>query len=289
MSLSDVSAVSGLGWDTVKAIVSSDLGKRYRRIPLKDVRYMAVDEFYTGRTGKFLTVVMDLESGRILWVAKGRGAAALEKFLRRVRRSAKGLRAVACDMAAGYWSALLEHLPGVPVVFDRFHIVKLANEKIDEVRRGLQREADILGRDYIKSSRYLILTGKENVPEEKLQDLENALEFNRPLEVAYYLKEDLRVLWNQPTQAKMRRHLESWCKRAEECGIHQMATLAKTLRLHAVGILNHFLHPISTGKLEGLNNKIKTLKRKAYGFRDHGFFVLKLYSLHESKPVLTGV
>lgn len=289
MTLQEVAGVSGLGWDTVKDIVKSDLGRRYQRISLKGVRYLAVDEFYTGRAGKFLTVVMDLESGRILWVARGRGAAALSPFLARVRRSRARIQAVACDMAAGYWLALREQLPEAAVVFDHFHIIKLANEKIDDLRRAIQREADILGRDYLKNSRYLILTGRENVPDDKQEALAAALKFNEPLSTAYYLKEDLRMLWSQPTAAQMRRHLDSWCQRALESGITQMITLATTLRLHAEGILNHFHHPISTGKLEGLNNKIKTLKRKVYGFRDEAFFILKLFSLHESKLSFTGV
>lgn len=288
MTISDVAAVSGLSWDSVKEIVKSDLGKRYAKISLRGVRYLAVDEIYTGKKEKFLTLVMDVETGRILWVAKGRGAESLIPFLERLRRSRAKVEAVACDMAAGYWLALREHLPKAAVVFDHFHVIKLANEKIEELRRALQREASVLGRTYLKGTRYLILTGNENVPDDRREALEKALKFNEPLSVAYYLKEDLRSLWDQPTAAQMRRHLESWCKRATESGITQLASLSKTLRLHATGILNYFAHPITTANLEGLNNKIKTLKRRAYGFRDQAFFILKLYSLHESKRVLTG-
>jgi transposase len=116
-----------------------------------------------------------------------------------------------------------------------------------------------------------------------------ALRFNEPLSAAYYLKEDLRALWGQPTKSAMRKHLESWCNRALASGIAGMICLAKTLRGYAWGILNYFTHRISTGKLEGINNKVKTLRRKAYGFRDEAFFILKLYSLHESKLSFTGV
>jgi transposase len=289
MTLAEVAAISGLGWDAVKGIVKGDLGKRYAKVSLKGVSYLAVDEFHVGKKGKFLTVVIDLESGRILWVAKGRGSEALARFLGRVRRSRAKIEAVACDMSAAYWSAVLKHLPKAALVFDHFHVIKLVNEKIDDLRRALQREADILGRKYLKGTRYLLLTGAENVPEDKAAALREALRFNEPLSVAYYLKEDLRALWSQPTLAQMRRHLDSWCKRALESGIQQMIAMAKTLRMHATGILNYFHHSVSTGKLEGINNKIKTLKRKAYGFRDHAFFILKLYSLHESKSILTGV
>jgi len=173
-------------------------------------------------------------------------------------------------------------------VFDHFHLIKLANEKIDELRRALQREADILERRYLKGTRYLLLMGEENVPEHKRAALEQALRFNEPLWFAYYLKEELRWLWNQPTRAGMRKYLEAWCAQAMESGIVQMISLAKTVRMHATGILHYFKHRISTGKLEGINHKIKTLKHKAYGYRDESFFVLKLYSLHESKFKLTS-
>jgi transposase len=288
MTLSEVGAVSHLHWASVKEIVKSDLGRRYQKISLRGVRYLAVDEFHVGRKGQFMTVVIDLESGHILWVAKGRGAAALRPFLRRVRLSRAKIEAVACDMSAAYWSAILEGLPKAKIVFDHFHIIKLANEKIDEVRRSLQREAGVLDRRYLKGKRYLLLMGGENLPEGKRAALEEALRFNEPLSVAYYLKEELRELWSQPSAAQARKFLFAWCEQALESGIVPMISLVKTLRGHAEGILNYFLHPISTGKLEGINNKIKVLKRKAYGYRDQTFFILKLYSLHESKSVFTG-
>jgi len=252
------------------------------------VRYWAVAEFYVGRKGKFLTVALDLESGQILWVAKGRGAAALRKFLRRLRLERAKVEAVACDMSAAYWRAILEGLPKARVVFDHFHIIQLANEKIDEVRRGLQREAEILDRRDLKGKRYLLLMGRENVPETKRAALEEALRFNEPLSLAYYLKEEWRALWSQPHGHAARRFLTAWCEQALASALTARVALVQTLRLHATGILNYFLHPISTGKLEGINNKIKVLKRQAYGYRDETFFILKLYSLQESKSVFTG-
>jgi len=288
MTLNEVAAVTHLSWDTVKQIVKSDLARRYSHIPLKHVRYLAVDEFHVGRKGKFMTVVLDLESGQILHVAKGRGAAALQKFFRRLRLARAKVQAVACDMSAAYWSAILKGLPKAKVVFDHFHIIKLANEKIDDLRRALQREAEMLDRRYLKGTRYLLMMGAENVPDHKRAALQEALRFNEPLSMAYYLKEELREMWQQTSYAAAKRWLFAWCEQAVESGITQMISLAKTMRVHASGILNYFRFPISTGPLEGINNKIKTLKRKAYGYRDQTFFILKLYSLHESKFVFTG-
>ena len=186
-------------------------------------------------------------------------------------------------------SAILENLPEAALVFDHFHVIKMANEKIDELRRALWREATILERNAIKGSRYLLLMGAENLPENRREDLQKALRFNEPLSVAYYLKEELRLLWSQPSFDLMSRFLQNWCAKAMESGIVQMASLAKSLRAHATGILNYFYHPISSSKLEGINNKIACLKRAAYGYRDSEFFTLKLYSLHESSRRMSGV
>ena len=289
MPLSEVAALAHLGWDTVKEIVKSDLRGRYAHIPLREVRRVAIDEIHMGKKAKFLTLVIDLDTGRILWVAKGRGKDALHKFWRRLRLARARIEAVACDMSAAYWSAVLEHLPAAAIVFDHFHIIKLANEKIDALRRVLQREADTLGYATLKGTRYLLLSGSENVPEDKRDQLQEALRFNEPLSIAYYLKEELRALWSRPTRDSMRRWLERWIERALGSGIVQMQSLAKTLRTHATGILNRFDHRISSGKLEGINNKVGAMTRAAYGYRDEEFLHLKLYSLHESSFRLTGV
>jgi transposase len=289
MPLRDVAALTGLGWGSVKEIVKADLGKRYESISLKAVKRIAIDEIYIGKKAKFYTLVIDLESGQIIHVAKGRGAESLRKFWRRVRKSKAKIEAAACDMSAAYWAAIVENLPNAALVFDRFHIIKLANEKIDQLRRALWREADILGRKHFKGSRYLLLTGAEKLSASKKQQLDEALRFNEPLSCAYYLKEELRLLWQQPTMDAMDDFLCNWVGKAFESGIAQMKTLASTLAAHAQGIINYALFPITSGKIEGINNKIGNLKRAAYGFRDEAFFVLKLYSLHESKLRFSGV
>ncbi len=140
-------------------------------------------------------------------------------------------------MAAAYWSAILENLPKAALVFDHFHIVKLANEKIDELRRALWREADILKRNAIKGSRYLLLMGAENLPEAKREKFAEALRFNEPLSCAYYLKEELRLLWSQPSLEAMGAFLRNWCAKAFESGVVQMRSLAKTLSAHAPQLL----------------------------------------------------
>lgn len=288
MSLQDVARWAHLGWDTVKSIVKADLARRFETVSLAGVRRIGVDENYLGKKAKYVTLVVDLDSGRVLWVGKGRGKEALEGFWARLRRSGTSIEAVACDMSGAYWSAINEHLPDAVLVFDHFHIIKLANDKIDEIRRGLQRTLELDGQKFIKGTRYLLLYGKENLPPEQRPKLEAALAYNEPLSKAYYLKEELRQLWNQPGKAAAQKHLQDWILQAYATGIQPLKKLANTLLNHARQILSYFDHPISSGIMEGINNKIGRLTRVAYGYRDVDFLHLRIYALHESKDILTG-
>ena len=288
MTLADVADLSYLSWDTVKGIVQKHLQHDYGRPRLKALKYLAVDEIYVGKRKRFYTLVLDLESGRIVWVGHGRGQAALGKFWRRLRLSKAKISAVAMDMSGAYWAAVLEHLPGSVVVFDRFHIMKLMNEKLDELRRALMREASGLSQQVIKGTRYLLLRRAKNLEPEQLPKLAEALKLNEPLSQAYYLKEELGLLWEQPSRAAMEAFLRQWCARAMDTGIALLRQMAKTLLLHASGILSWWEHRLSSGKMEGVNNKIKTLTRQAYGYRDEAFFILKLLSLHHAKIKLIG-
>jgi len=279
MTLADVSDLTWLSWDTVKGIVQKHLQADYGRPQLKALKYLAVDEIYVGKRKRFYTLVLDLATGQIVWVGHGRGQAALGKFWRRLRLSKAKIQAVAMDMSGAYWAA---------VVFDRFHIMKLMNEKLDELRRVLVREAVGTMRQTIKGTRYLLLTRAANLEKEKLPKLEDALKLNQPLSQAYYLKEELGLLWEQPSRAAMEDFLRQWCARAMETGIALLRQMAKTLLLHASGILSWWEHRLSSGKMEGVNNKVKTLTRQAYGYRDEAFFILKLLALHHARIKLVG-
>ena len=174
---------------------------------------------------------------------------------------------------------------------NHFHVIKLFNEKLSDLRRELFREAtDQRQKDVLKGSLWLLLKNPEHLDRQRHEPerLERALKLNAPLATAYYLKEDLRQLWEQPNWRAARKFLTSWCARATASGIRILQKFADTLRKHARGILNYFKFPISTGPLEGTNNKIRTMQRQAYGFRDPEFFKLKIYAIHETRFELVG-
>ena len=288
MTMADLAAITGLSWDTVKNIIKAKLEGEFGHPRLKDLKHLSIDEIYLGRRQKFYTLVVDLDTGRIVWVAKGKGQEALRKFWRSLRLSQAKIEAVAMDLSAAYWAAVAENLPEAAVVFDRFHLVKLVNEKLDELRRAMVAEATDLMKKTVKGIRYLLLMRRDKLGKDQLPRLEEALRHNEPLLEAYLLKEALGPLWEQTSRADMQAYLQTWCEWARQTKVRLLVSLAKTFTVHARGILNWWEHRINNGRMEGINNKIKTLLRQTYGMRDEAFFKLKLYSLHQSRLQLLG-
>ena len=180
--------------------------------------------------------------------------------------------------------------PG-PFMSFRFHVVKLFNERFSLFRQELQREAEgPLAKKVLKGTRWLLLKNPENLVEERdeRKRLEKALALNKPLATVYYMKEDLRQIWDQCDAVAAEVFLDDWIARARASGIRMLQQFAQTLVQHRSGILNYYQYPITTAALEGTNNKIKTMQRQAYGFRDHEFFKLKIFALHETRYALVG-
>ena len=289
MTLSDIAGWLRLSWDTVKAVVKGRLEKDYRRIGYRRVRQIAIDELYLGRTRKYITLVMDMESARIIWVGEGRGAEALREFWRRFKLSGARLKAVAMDMSGAYACSVRAHAPHAILTFDRFHVMKLMNERLDDLRRELARETqDRTAKEAIKGLRWLLLHRRDNLEKDAAKRLERSLEINQPLQCAYLLKEELGELWQQDDGRKAWAFLREWAAKATASGIRQLQAMAKTLLRHAKGILSFYHTGLTSGKMEGINRKIRGLLASAFGFRDDDFLKLRLYALHEAKFTFVG-
>jgi transposase len=291
MTIRDVAKLLGVGWDLVKAVVKRDLSRRFARPKLKRLVNIAIDEFAVSKGHRYMTTVLDLDSGAVVFVGDGKAGDALKPFWKRLRPSGARIKAVAMDMSAAYRKAVRENLPGAVIVFDRFHISKLFNDKLSDLRRDLHRElTDGLQKRVLKGVRWLLLKDPANLDEEKDEKrrLEEALAWNKPLAAAYYMKEDLRRFWEQPGKTFATHFLDGWLRRAQASGIKMLQDMARTLALYRSGLLAYYDAWITSAQLEGTNNKIKTLKRRAYGFRDKEFFKLKILSLHETRYELIG-
>jgi len=291
MTIQDVAQHLQVSWDTVKDIQARSLQRRFGKPKLHKLRQMAIDEIAIGKGHHYLTVVLNLLTGAVVFVGDGKGAEALIPFWRRLRRARAKVVAVATDMSAAYIRAVRDHLPHAVHVFDHFHVIKLVNDKLSALRRELYHElSSDPDRRLLKGTRWLLLKNPENLDptRNERERLQEALRLNAPLATAYYLKEDLRQVWLQPNKRTARRVLRDWLARARASGVRQLVQLADTLDSYQQGILAYYDYPISTGPLEGTNTKIQAMKRQAYGFRNRAFFKLKILGIHESKHALVG-
>ena len=238
-----------------------------------------------------MSVVIDLDTGIIIHVGDGKGGEALEPFWKKVKSNQVNIEAVAMDISPAYISAVTNNLPNAQIVFDHFHVVKLLNDQLSKLRRDLYRQETVINKKkLLKGTRWLLLKNDENLDDEREErkKLEEALAINKPLSIAYYLKEDLKLLWEQESKQYAKKLLGKWVANAIASKVERLQKFAYTLLAHRTGIFAWYDYPISTGPLEGINNKIKTMKRQAYGYRDMEFFKLKIYSLHEKNYALVG-
>jgi transposase len=290
MPISDAARWLGISWNTVKEIHKSHLGKKYGKPSLKGISQLAIDEISIGRGHRYLTVVLNLETGAVVFVGKGKGTESLQPFWKQLGRRKKRIKAVAIDMSAAFTKAVRENLPKAKLVYDHFHVVKLYNEKLSGLRRELfQTTKDADQKASLKGVSWILLKNPENLDgtRKEGQRLAKALLVNEPLMKAYYLKEDLRRIWRAESREEGEEVLENWLRTARESGVEMLEKFAKTLEDHREGILNYHENRITTGPLEGTNNKIRVLQRRAYGYRDPEYLMLRIYALHDTSFKIT--
>jgi transposase len=280
-TIEHVAKFLGVSWGLVKNIHKAHLQREYQNPDLKSIRYIGVDEFSISKGHKYMTIFINLETGEIIHAVEGKSIESVTPFILQLKERAKQLEAIAMDMNAAYASATKKYLPDVDVVFDRFHVVALLNTAIDEIRRDQQAKCNAVGLKVIKGMRFLLLSNYEKLDPKKQDSLECLFEVNRPIATAHAMKEQIRLFWTKQSVKEGAQFLCWWIMDAMESGIRELQKTGSTLLRHGKDILNFFKHRITNGKTEGINNKIKTMKRQAYGFRDIDYFKLRLYNLHK--------
>jgi len=272
-----------VSWGLVKEIHKSHLNEKYQTVNLESLRYIGVDEFSIRKGHEYMTIFINLETGVIIHAVEGKSIDSVTPFILQLKEKAIQLKAIAMDMNAAYAAVTKKHLLDVDVVFDRFHVVALLNTAIDEIRRDQQAKCNAIGLKAIKGMRFLLLSNYEKLNPKKQNSLECLLEVNKPIATAHAMKEQIRLFWTKPSAKEGTQFLCWWIMDAVESGIRELEKAGRTLLRHGMDLLNFFKHRITNGKTEGINNKIKTMKRQAYGFRDMDYFKLRLYSLHETQ------
>ena len=270
-----------LSWDTVKAIDKAYLQRTLGPVELKDVEVIAMDEFAIQKGHRYATVIVEPTSKRVLWVGRGRGREDVRPFFGLLgKEGCKRLKAVVMDMNGAYEQEVRARCPNAEVVYDLFHVVaKYGREVVDRVRvdEANRVKHDRPARKVIKGSRWLLLRNAENIDrEEDRVKLRELLSANRRLMTVYVLKDDLKELWEYRHAGYARRFWNQWYGRAIRSRVEPLKNFALKLKDYLGGILAHCRWPLHTSLLEGINNKIKVIKRMAYGFRDDQYFFLKI-------------
>jgi transposase len=220
---------------------------------------------------------MDYLTGRVLWMGPGRSQETLDQFFRAIPTHVRQrIEAVAMDMYRAYINAVSDWCPQAKIVFDLFHIIKEYNNVIDRIRNQEYRKATAEGKAVLKGSKFILWKNTDNLNLTEHIHLTAVLELNKNLSTAYVLKDHLRLIYESRDRLEVWQRLNQWCELADASGIRLIKAFTRRLRRHAYGIINHADYPIDTGRLEGSNNKMKVIKRKAYGFRDLEYYILKV-------------
>lgn len=280
-TIEHVAKFLGVSWALIKNIHKEYLQREYRNPDLGLLQYVGIDEFSICKGHEYMTIFINLETGEIIHAIEGKSMENITPFLLQLKEKAVQLKAMAMDMNAAYASAVRNHLPDIDIVFDRFHVVALLNAAIEEVRRDQQAKCNEVGLKVLKGMRFLLLRNYEQLDFKKKSSLECLLEINQPIALAHAMKEQIRQFWSKQTVKEGAGFLGWWILDAIDTGIGELEKAGKTLLRHWEGLVNYFKHPITNAKTEGINNKIKTMKRQAYGFRDMEYFKLRLYNLHK--------
>lgn len=289
------SRIAGIAWASVGAIIERVVARKRDPTWLDGLRRIGIDEFSYRRGQHYLTLVVDHDERRVIWAGEGRGAATLTRFLDELgaERCAR-LELATIDMAAGYVKALRERVPHVQVVFDRFHVERLAHEAVDEVRRKQQREhRGTPAATALKRTRFSLLRSPWNLSrsdEEKLAEIQRS---NTRLYRGYLLKETLAAALEERSPRRAEESLREWLAWASRSKLLPFVRVARTIRRHFEGVLAYVHDRFTNGLTEGINNRLRMVARRAFGFHGPGPLIAMLFlccggiALHPPLPKVT--
>ena len=269
MAKTPIAGLLRIGWDTVGRIVQRVVAEHLDESRLEGLVAIGVDEISYRRGQRYLTSVVDHQSGAIVWCSADRNAATLQRFFDELGDRKQSIRAVSIDMSGGYAKAIRDSIPHAEICFDPFHIVRLGQRAVDQVRRdewnAHDRSHTPKGK-WIKGTRWSLLKSpdKQSVPQLAL--LGEVAHANQAMFRAFLLKEELRLLYALEDPLLAPAHLDAWLAWASRSRLAPFVKLARTIRRHHAGILAAIRLGLSNGRLEGLNSRIRLISHRSFGF-----------------------
>jgi transposase len=280
MAKTPIAGLLRIAWDTVGRIVQRVVADHLDERRLDGLVAIGVDEISYRRGQRYLTSVVDHHAGAIVWCAPGRNASTLQAFFDELGDRRRSIRAVSIDMSGGYEKAIRANAPGAEVCFDPFHVVRLGQRAVDQVRRdewnAHERSHTPKGR-WIKGTRWSLLKAPEKQSVPQLALLGEVSEANHALYRAFLLKEELRLLYQLDDPALAPAHLDAWLAWATRSRLTPFVRLARTIRRHRNGILAAIRLGLSNGRLEGLNSRIRLISHRSFGFHSAAPLIALVY------------
>jgi transposase len=269
----------GLNWKSVATIIKRvvQYGLKHRARP--PVHAIGMDEVSRRKGQVYLTVVYDLERRVLLWVGDDRTEEAVRPFFTKEmgKRRCQTLRVVCMDMWAPYAKLVRDHAVKAQILFDRFHIVKHLSDAVDAARRELWRQLTSKEKVEVKGTRWLLLKNPWNLTNDQKERLSTLVQWNSPLVRAWYLKESFQLFWTYKQAWRAKQHLLKWINSAMRSRLESFKKFARMLRSHLDGILAWTGTRLSNGAVEGMNNKIKSISHRSFGFRSAVNFIAAMY------------
>ena len=279
-TIKDIAQELKLDWDTVKSLEKQYMGAQLAKAGTPAPKVIGIDELSIRKGHTYRIVVSDLIRGRPIWFGGAdRSQASMEQFYEALgKNKSAGIRLAVMDMWKPFRKATIAHAPQAAILFDKFHVMRHLGDALDAVRKAEYRRLSGKDRRYIKGQKYTLLSHRENLTTEGRQSLKVLLAANKRLNIAYLLKESFGQLWDYEREGWARRFFENWRSSLKWQRLKPYEKFAAMIDRHWDGIAAYCKpeNKVSLGFVEGLNNKIRVIQRRAYGLRDEEYLRLKV-------------
>ena len=278
MTLSDVCSITGINWKTAKDIDKYYIKQQMANLKHITPRRIGIDEIAYEKGHKYLTIIRDLDLNGVIWIGMDRKEETLNRFFRELGFfKCHQIKVAVVDMWDPYLAALNKQCPNVEIVIDKFHLIKMILNALDKVRKIEFAQASDEERLYMKKKRFVILKRNINLNDKQKEGLNDLMDRNETLYKAYLLKEQISDILDEDNVTSALDRLSHWIKNVYDSGIKPLIKCIKTIRKYYNGIYNYFRYKLTNAQSEGFNNKINIVKRKAYGYWDMEYFILKIF------------
>jgi len=279
-AIKDVAKEFKLDWKTVKALDKEYMREQLRRTGMPGPRAIGIDEISIRKGHTYRIVVSDLVRKRPIWFGgEDRSEKSMDEFYRELgEKKARGIRLAVMDMWKAFDNSTVKNAPGAAILYDKFHVMRHLGKALDTVRKQEYKRLSGKDRSYIKGQKYTLLSRKENLSIEGRRALKKLLCANKRLNTAYLLKESFGQLWYYQSEGWARRFFDNWKESLKWQRLKPYEEFAKMIERHWDGIAAYCKaeNKVSLGFVEGLNNKIRVIQRRAYGLRDEEYLRLKI-------------